>query len=82
MLSKFAFQEHQNNRETLPDTIGFKYIDRIVKILTSVSKSQSGDGDRRSSFDATFGVPKAGEPCGSSGMTANRPRCKHGDVGP
>lgn len=45
-------------------------------IFTSV-KSQSGDGVRRVFVSLTDG-----EELGSSGITAKRPRCTHGDVGP
>ena len=46
--------------------------------FTSVVKSQSGDGVRR----FVFASLTDGEELGSSGITANRPRCTHGDVGP
>lgn len=45
-------------------------------LVTSVAKSQSGDGVRR------FESFTDGDELGSSGITANRPRCTHGDVGP
>lgn len=48
---------------------------------TSVLKSQSGDGVRRSLFSACASLMD-GEQLGSSGITANLPRCKQGDVGP
>lgn len=43
-------------------------------------KSQTGEGVRRILLLLTSFTD--GEPLGSSGMTANRPRCKHGDCGP
>lgn len=46
------------------------------KFLTSISKSHSGDGER-SAF-----VADVDDANGSSGITANRPLCKHGDGGP
>lgn len=46
--------------------------------ITSIVKSQSGDGAR---FFSTVSLTD-GEPLGSSGITANRPRCTHGDVAP
>lgn len=59
------------------------WISILRNVLTSVSKSQSGEGERRlSGFGSSFCALSAGDPCGSSGITANRPRCKHGDVGP
>lgn len=48
--------------------------------FTSIVKSQSGDGVRRCVFSAASMTD--GEPLGSSGITANRPRCIHGDVAP
>lgn len=50
------------------------------KYFTSIVKSQSGDGVRRRSF--VFVSCTDGEELGSSGITAKRPRCMHGDVGP
>lgn len=43
-------------------------------LFVTSAKSQSGDGVRRSFTD--------GEELGSSGITAKRPRCTHGEVGP
>lgn len=48
--------------------------------FTSIVKSQSGDGVRRCDFSMVSAID--GEPLGSSGITANRPRCTHGDVAP
>lgn len=44
-------------------------------------KSQSGDGAR---FDDLLFIGDSLTPAelGSSGMTAKRPRCKHGEAGP
>lgn len=47
--------------------------------FTSIVKSQSGDGVRRSFAVASL---TDGDELGSSGITANLPRCTHGDVGP
>lgn len=44
-------------------------------------KSQSGDGVRRFVIFSAASMTD-GEPLGSSGITANRPRCIHGDVAP
>lgn len=46
-----------------------------------MSKSHSGEGVR-ADLPACGGVPCAGEPRGSSGMTANRPLCKIGEIFP
>lgn len=59
------------------------FIDRkgVIKVeFTSIVKSQSGDGVRRCDFSKVSAID--GEPLGSSGITANRPRCTHGDVAP
>lgn len=50
--------------------------------FTSVLKSQSGDGVRRWWLVDKFESFTDGDELGSSGITANRPRCTHGDVGP
>lgn len=52
----------------------------MCAIITSVVKSQSGDGVRRRSL--VFESFTDGDELGSSGITAKRPRCTHGDVGP
>lgn len=49
-------------------------------LITSIVKSQSGDGVRRRSL--IFVSVTDGDELGSSGITAKRPRCTHGDVGP
>lgn len=54
----------------------------VIHIFTSVVKSQSGDGVRRFfPFDELESFTD-GDELGSSGITANRPRWTHGDVGP
>lgn len=50
--------------------------------VTSVLKSHSGDGVRFSRFCDRASLIDGEHVCGSSGMTAKRPRCKHGDGGP
>lgn len=52
----------------------------FIYFITSIVKSQSGDGVRRRSL--IFVSVTDGEELGSSGITAKRPRCTHGDVGP
>lgn len=50
-----------------------------------MSKSHSGEGDLSSRFSLStrFGLgPWAGDPWGSSGITANRPLWRQGDGGP
>lgn len=52
-------------------------------LTCSMSKSHSGEGERRSACPPGGGVHTAGEPaCGSSGITANLPRCKIGEMAP
>lgn len=57
---------------------GAVFLIYLVHFVTSVVKSQSGDGVRR----FVCASLTDGEELGSSGITANRPRCTHGDVGP
>lgn len=45
-------------------------------------KSQSGDGVRLPPAAAFFLGESDVDVNGSSGITANRPRCRHGDGGP
>lgn len=59
-----------------------KKIREMIDWFTSVLKSQSGDGVRLSRFCDCASLIDGEQVCGSSGMTANRPRCKHGDGGP
>lgn len=60
---------------------GFVGRNRFICIgITSTVKSQSGDGVRRRSLILVSVTD--GEELGSSGITAKRPRCTHGDVGP
>lgn len=51
-----------------------------IELTCSISKSHSGEGERKDR--SAGGVPWAGDPCGSSGITAKRPLCKIGEIVP
>jgi len=54
----------------------------LSALTCSMSKSHSGDGERAVRLPGG-GVPSAGEPAwGSSGITANRPRWRMGEMAP